>query len=98
MRLQLFRKFISGDMICHDVRPRITGWRRYIDAWGNEDPWEKGRTDTRYDLENLRHRSQWLDFNINAKTLTLVVSQNKNRLLIPAGTTLGRTHSPPGRF
>ncbi len=74
---ELYRKLISGYMIRHKVRPGITGLAQVNGMRGETEVLEKMAERVRYDLEYLRYWSPWLDLKIIARTLTLVVGQNK---------------------
>ncbi len=73
-----YRKLISGYMIRHKVRPGMTGWAQVNGLRGETKTLETMSERVRYDLEYLRNWSPWLDIKILARTLAIVVRDQKN--------------------
>jgi putative colanic acid biosynthesis UDP-glucose lipid carrier transferase len=74
---ELYRKLISGYMIRHKVRPGITGWAQVNGMRGETDTLEKMDARIRYDLDYIRNWSLWLDCKILARTVGLMVRDDK---------------------
>ena len=72
-----YRKLICGYMIRHKVRPGITGWAQVNGLRGETDTVEKMSARVRFDIDYLNHWSLWLDIKILARTLLLVIRDDK---------------------
>jgi putative colanic acid biosysnthesis UDP-glucose lipid carrier transferase len=72
-----YRKLICGYMIRHKVRPGITGWAQVNGLRGETDTVEKMSARVKLDIDYLNHWSLWLDIKILARTLLLVVRDDK---------------------
>ncbi len=72
-----YRKLICGYMIRHKVRPGITGWAQVNGMRGETDTVEKMSARVQLDIDYLNHWSLWLDIKILARTLLLVVRDDK---------------------
>jgi putative colanic acid biosysnthesis UDP-glucose lipid carrier transferase len=72
-----YRKLICGYMIRHKVRPGITGWAQVNGLRGETDKVEKMSARVKFDIDYLNHWSLWLDIKILARTLLLVVRDDK---------------------
>ena len=74
---EMYRKLIKGYMVRHKVKPGITGWAQVNGYRGETETLDKmqGRID--YDLDYLRNWSLRLDFYIIAKTIRLVIGDQK---------------------
>ena len=74
---ELYRTQIKGYMVRHKVKPGITGWAQVNGYRGETDTVEKMEKRIEYDLEYLRNWSLTLDLRIIARTVLLVVSDDK---------------------
>jgi putative colanic acid biosynthesis UDP-glucose lipid carrier transferase len=74
---ELYRKLISGYMIRHKVRPGITGWAQVNGMRGETDTLEKMDARISYDLDYIRNWSLWLDCKILARTVRLMLRDDK---------------------
>lgn len=74
---ELYRKLICGYMIRHKVRPGITGWAQVNGLRGETDTVEKMSARVKHDIDYLNHWSLWLDIKILARTVLLVLRDDK---------------------
>jgi Undecaprenyl-phosphate glucose phosphotransferase len=72
-----YRKLISGYMIRHKVRPGITGLAQVSGFRGETDTVEKMTGRVKFDLQYLNQWSLWLDIKILARTVWLVLRDDK---------------------
>jgi putative colanic acid biosynthesis UDP-glucose lipid carrier transferase len=72
-----YRKLICGYMIRHKVRPGITGWAQVNGFRGETNTIEKMRARVRCDIDYLNQWSLWLDIKILARTVLLVLWDDK---------------------
>jgi putative colanic acid biosynthesis UDP-glucose lipid carrier transferase len=73
----MYRKVIKGYMVRHKVKPGITGWAQVSGYRGETATLSQmqGRVD--HDLEYLRNWSLRLDIHIIAKTIKLIIKDQK---------------------
>jgi putative colanic acid biosynthesis UDP-glucose lipid carrier transferase len=74
---EMYRKVIKGYMVRHKVKPGITGWAQVSGYRGETATLSQmqGRVD--HDLEYLRNWSLRLDIHIIAKTIKLIIKDQK---------------------
>ena len=70
---EMYRKLINGYMIRHKVKPGITGWAQVNGLRGETETVDKMKARIEYDLAYLRRWSLWLDLQIIAKTVFVVL-------------------------
>ena len=73
-----YRTLIDGYMIRHKVRPGITGLAQVNGLRGETATLEKMAQRVRFDLEYLRNWSPWLDAKILARTLWVVIRDQRH--------------------
>ncbi|HEX5125250.1 MAG TPA: undecaprenyl-phosphate glucose phosphotransferase, partial [Rhodocyclaceae bacterium] len=74
---ETYRKLVKGYMVRHKVRPGITGWAQVSGLRGETETVEKMQHRIEYDLEYLRNWSLSLDLWIIAKTMAVVIKDNR---------------------
>jgi putative colanic acid biosynthesis UDP-glucose lipid carrier transferase len=72
-----YRKLICGYMIRHKVRPGITGWAQIHGLRGETNTIEKMSARVKFDIDYLNQWSLWLDIKILARTLLMVMRDDK---------------------
>jgi putative colanic acid biosynthesis UDP-glucose lipid carrier transferase len=72
-----YRKLISGYRIRHKVRPGISGWVQVNGLRGETNTVEKMRARIQYDIEYLNSWSLWLDLKILARTMVLMLRDER---------------------
>lgn len=75
---EMYRKLIKGYMIRHKVKPGITGWAQVNGLRGETETLDKMKARIDFDIEYLRNWSPKLDVYIVLKTISLVISGEKN--------------------
>ena len=74
---EMYRKVIKGYMVRHKVKPGITGWAQVSGYRGETATLDQMQARINHDLEYLRNWSLRLDMHIIAKTVKLIIRDQK---------------------
>jgi putative colanic acid biosynthesis UDP-glucose lipid carrier transferase len=74
---EMYRKVIKGYMVRHKVKPGITGWAQVSGYRGETATLDQMQARIDHDLEYLRNWSLRLDMHIIAKTVKLIIRDQK---------------------
>lgn len=74
---EMYRKLVKGYMQRHKVKPGITGWAQINGYRGETEVLDKMKGRIDYDLDYLRNWSLRLDLYIIARTIWVVLAENK---------------------